>query len=111
MLSNVNLHSGANLGGVESFNGHLYYFRKVLIKSIIRKSSPGGRGNWLNTFFENLPQTLFKGIVKTEKRGVDTGHRSKFELPQHRTQSLMFLGRFKGFLFFKSKKISFSMER
>ncbi len=39
MLYSVNLHTGANLGGVESFNGHLYYFRKVLIKSIIRKSS------------------------------------------------------------------------
>ncbi len=41
-IYNANLHPGANLGGVESFNGHLYYFRKVLIKSIIRKSSLAG---------------------------------------------------------------------
>jgi hypothetical protein len=45
MLYNVNLHPGANLGGVESFNGHLYYFRKVLINSMIRKSSLAGVEN------------------------------------------------------------------
>jgi hypothetical protein len=73
MLYNVNLHPGANLGGVESFNGHLYYFRKVLIKSILRKSSLAGEETGWIFSSGNLPQKLFKGIVKAEKRGSDTG--------------------------------------